>query len=35
LSGSVSMVGWPCRYRGCYNGFNAVCTICMYVSVGV
>jgi len=28
LSGSVRMVGWSCRCRGCYYGFDVVC---MYV----
>ena len=30
LSGSVRMVGWSCRCRGCYYGFDVVC-MCMYV----
>ena len=34
LSGSVSMVGWPCRYRGCGHGFSVVCMyVCMLVKV--
>ncbi len=31
LSGSVGMLGWPCRCRGWYHCFN---NVCMYVSVG-
>ena len=32
LSGSVSMVGWPCRCRGGYYGFSFLCMyVCMLV----
>ena len=36
LSGSVRMVGWSCRCRGCYYGFDVVCMfVCLLLNMSV